>query len=119
MNKTRFNLRCYIGMEWSGGDGGGDDNDDPNEVQLDDGDGGKDLPFLGRNFPDRFLPAGEIFSLAIFHPMDDSPCLRVMGGRITRRGTYRGGPGQQHHVAVRQEGGPRHHMVWAPGAPSA
>ena len=51
MNQTRFNSRCYSGMEWSCGDddGGGDgddddDDDDPNEVQLDDGDDGYDFP---------------------------------------------------------------------------
>ena len=71
-------------MEWSGGDGDGDDDDDPNEVQLDDGD---DLPSLGRNFPGRLLPVGELFSLASFRPveavelfMDDPFCLRVTGG---------------------------------------
>ena len=58
-------------MEWSGGDGDGDDDDDdPNEVQLDDGDDGYDLPSPGRNFPDRLLPAGELFSLASFHPVE-------------------------------------------------
>ena len=75
MNKTRFNPRCYIGMEWSGGD-----DDDPNEVQLDDGDDGDD-------FPGRFLLAGELFSLTSFRPvevaeyfLDGSPCLRDFGG---------------------------------------
>ena len=91
MNKTRFNPRCYSGTEWSGGDGDGDDNDDdPNEVQLDDGDDGYDLPSLGRNFLDRLLPGGELFSLASFRPMeaaklfmDDSVYLRVTSGRST------------------------------------
>ena len=54
-------------MEWSGGDevddDGDDDDDDTNEVQLDDGDDGDDFPPPGRNFPGRFLPAGELFSL--------------------------------------------------------
>ena len=58
-------------MEWSGGDGDGDDgDDDPNGVQLDDGDDGFDLPSLGRNFPGRLLPARELFSLASFHPVE-------------------------------------------------
>ena len=91
MNKTRFNPRCYSRTEWSGGDdrvGGGDDDDDgPNEVQLDDSDDGDNLPSPGRNYPERFLPAGELFSLASFHPievaeyfLDGSPDLRVFGG---------------------------------------
>jgi hypothetical protein len=37
-----------------------DDDDDPDEAQLDDGDDGDDFPPLGRNFPDRFLHAGEL-----------------------------------------------------------
>ena len=71
MKYTRFNPRCYSGTEWSGGDdvvGGGDDDDDPNEVQLDDGDDGDDFPPPGRNFPGRFLPVGELFSLWCFTP---------------------------------------------------
>ena len=86
MNKTRFNPRCYSGTEWSGADGGGDYDDDPNEVQLDDGDDGDNLPSPGRNFLGRF-PAGELFSLASFCPVeaaelfvDGSLCLRVFGG---------------------------------------
>ena len=69
MNYTRFNPRCYNGTEWSwggDGDGGGDDDDDPNEVQLDDGDDGDDFPPPVRNFPGRFLPAGELFPLCGF-----------------------------------------------------
>ena len=67
MNKTRFNPRCYRRTKWSGGAGGGDD-DDPNEVHLDDGDDGDNLPSPGRNFPSRFLPVGELFSLWCFSP---------------------------------------------------
>ena len=67
VNDTKYNPRCYSGTEWSGGDDGddgGDDDDDPNELQLDD----DDDVFLppGRNFPDKFLPAGELFSLCCF-----------------------------------------------------
>jgi hypothetical protein len=48
----------------------GDEDDDPNEVQLD-GDGdGDDLPSPGRNFPGRFLPAEELFSLGVFCPTE-------------------------------------------------
>ena len=48
-----------------GGDGDGDDDDDdPDEVQLDDGDDGDVFLPPGRNFPGRFLPAGELFSLS-------------------------------------------------------
>ena len=38
------------------------------EVQLDVGDDGDDFPPPGRNFPGRFLPAGELFSLCGFPP---------------------------------------------------
>ena len=69
MNYTKYNPRCYSGTEWSGGDdgdGGGDD--DPNEVQRDDDDDGDDFPPPGRNFPARFLPAGELFLSLWFPP---------------------------------------------------
>ena len=45
----------------AGGYDGVDDDDDPDEVYLDDGVDGDDLPSPGRNFPGRFLPAGELF----------------------------------------------------------
>jgi len=65
-------LDVTAGTEWSGGDdgdGGGDDgDDDPDEVQLDDGDDGDDFPPPGRDFPGRFLPAGELSSLCGFPP---------------------------------------------------
>ena len=69
MNFTRSNpnvtaRRSGYGSDGSAGDG--DDDDDPNEVQLDDGDDGDDFPPPGRNFPGRFLPAGELFSLCGF-----------------------------------------------------
>ena len=56
------------GDDGGDGPGGGDDDDDDDhdEVQLDDGDDGDDFPPPGRNFPGRFLPAGELFSLCGF-----------------------------------------------------
>ena len=60
-------------MEWSDGDDGDDDgydDDDPNEVQLDDGDDGFDLPSPGRDFPGRLLPAGELLSITSFCPVE-------------------------------------------------
>ena len=50
-----------------GADGGGDD-DDPDEVQLDGGVDGDDLPSPGRNSPSRNLSAGEIFISWCFRP---------------------------------------------------
>ena len=77
-------------MRWcsgDGGDGGGDDDDDPDEVRRDDDDDGDDFPPPGRNFPGRFLPAGELFSLCGFrlveaaeYFLDGSARLRVSGG---------------------------------------
>jgi hypothetical protein len=61
-------------MGWRGdgedeGDGDEDDGDDDlDEVQRDDDDDGDDLPSPGRNFPSRFLPAEELFSLGVFLP---------------------------------------------------
>ncbi len=81
MKYSRFNPRCYSGPEWSGGDdgvGGGYDDDDPNEVQRDDGGDGNDFPPQGRNFPGRFLPTRELFSLWCFPP-------RGGGGIFPRR----------------------------------
>ena len=60
------------GDEGAGGDDGGDD--DPDEVQLDGGVDGDDLPSLGRNSPGRNLSAGEIFLSRCFLPR--------RGGRI-------------------------------------
>ena len=61
-------------MGWRG-DGGDevagdkdDGDDDPDEVQCNDDDDGDDLPSPGRNFPGRFLSAGELFSLWCFLP---------------------------------------------------
>jgi len=60
-------------MRWcsgDGGDGGGDDDDDdPDEVQHDDDEDGDNLPPPGRNFPSRFLPAGELFLSLLFPPL--------------------------------------------------
>ena len=57
-------------MGWNSGDdgdgGGDDDDDDPDEVQRDDDDDGDDFPPPGRNFPGRFLPAGELFLSLLF-----------------------------------------------------
>ena len=72
MNFTRSNPNVTAGRSGDGGDGsagdGDDDDDDPDEVQLDDGDDGDDFTPAGRNFPGRFLPAGELFSLCGFPP---------------------------------------------------
>ena len=42
-------------------------DDDPDEARGDDDDG-NDFPLPGVNFPGRFLPAGELFSLSGFCP---------------------------------------------------
>jgi hypothetical protein len=56
---------------WHGNDGdegaGGDGDGDPDEAYLDDGDDGDDFPPPRRNFPGRFLPAGEL-SLSVCFP---------------------------------------------------
>ena len=54
------------GDEGADGDDGGDD--DPDEVQLDGGVDGDDLPSPGRNSPGRNLSAGEIFLSRCFPP---------------------------------------------------
>ena len=51
-----------------GDDDGDDDDDDPDEVQLDGGVDGDDLPSLGRNSPGRNLSTGEIFLSRCFPP---------------------------------------------------
>jgi hypothetical protein len=43
-------------------------NDDPDEAQLDGNDDGDDLPSSRRNFPGRFLPAGELSLCVCFPP---------------------------------------------------
>ena len=76
--------RCGDGGDDGSGGGDGDD-DDTDEVQLDDG---NDFPPPGRNFPGRFLPAGELFlSLWFSAPqrrrnisLVDPPCLGFSGG---------------------------------------
>ena len=55
------------GDEGVDGDDGGDD-DDPDEVQLDGGVDGDDLPSPGRNSPGRNLSAREIFLSRCFPP---------------------------------------------------
>jgi hypothetical protein len=47
-----------------------DDDDDPDEVQRDGDDDGDDPPSPGKNFPGRFLPTGELFSLGVFRPTE-------------------------------------------------
>ena len=74
MNYNKYNSRCNSGTEWSCGcDGvvGEDDvDDDPDEARDGDGDDddGDDLPSPGRNSPDIFLPAGELFLSLWFPP---------------------------------------------------
>ena len=72
MNYARFNqlLQQYgDGDEGAdGNDDGGGDDDDPDEVQLDGGVDGDDLPSSGRNSPGRNLSAGEIFLSRCFSP---------------------------------------------------
>jgi hypothetical protein len=81
--------------EGAGDDGDGDD--DPDEVQLDGDDDGDDLPSLERNFPGRFLPARELFSLGVFRPAEavesisDSP----LGLRFSRTTIYARGRWQE------------------------
>jgi hypothetical protein len=86
-----------VGWHGDGGDEGAvdDDDDDPDEVQRDGDDDGVDLPSPGRNFPGRFLPARELFSLDIFRPTeaavfisDSPPCLRFLGTTIYARGRW-------------------------------
>ena len=55
------------GVDGAAGDDGVDD-DDPDEVYLDDGVDGDDLPSRGRNFPGRNLSTGVIFLSRCFPP---------------------------------------------------
>jgi hypothetical protein len=55
----------------------GDEDDDPDEAQLDGDDDGDDLPSLGRNFPSRFLPVGEL-SLCVFSAMQRRRSLSLI-----------------------------------------
>ena len=50
------------------GVGGDDDDGDPDEVQLDGGVDGDDLPSPGRNFPRNFCLPKSSFSLCSFPP---------------------------------------------------
>ena len=74
MNYNKYNSRCNSGTEWSCGDDVAvdEDDDDPDEARGDDDDDGDDFPPPGRNFPSRFLPAGEFFSLCGFRPRGGS-----------------------------------------------
>ena len=56
------------GDEGVDGDDGCDDDDDPDEVQLDGGVDGDDLPSPGRNSLGRILSVGEIFLSWCFPP---------------------------------------------------
>ena len=68
MQDSTQSLQQYgDGDEGADGDDGGDD-DDPDEVQLDGGVDGNDLPSPGRNSPDRNLSVGEIFLSRCFPP---------------------------------------------------
>ena len=61
-DSTQLLQQYEDGDEGADGDDGDDDgDDDPDEVQLDGGVDGDDLPSPERNFPGRFLPAGELF----------------------------------------------------------
>ena len=89
-----------------GGDGG--DDDDPDEVQLDGGVDGDDLPSPGRNSPAEICLPERSFSLGVFRPAEAaesfcgrSPSLRVSGGIYTPEGRARGGPGWPHHLVAR------------------
>ena len=69
-DSTQLLQRYGDGDDGAGGDDGGgyDDDDDPDEVQLDGGVDGDDLPSPGRNSPGRNLSAGEIFLSRCFPP---------------------------------------------------
>jgi hypothetical protein len=56
------------GGDEGAGDGDDDDDEDLDEVWCIGDDDGDDLPSPGRNFPGRFLPARELFSLWCFPP---------------------------------------------------
>ena len=67
-----------------GGDGAGDgddDADDHDEVQLDDGDDVDDFPPPGRNFPGRFLSAGELFLSLVFSASQRQPNISLVAPR--------------------------------------
>ena len=70
-DSTQLLQRYGDGDEGAGGDDGGDD---PDEVQLDGGVDGDDLPSPGRNSLGKNLYAGEIFLSWCFLP--------CRGGRI-------------------------------------
>src|SRR3954463_9808860 len=71
-NYARFNTIVTTG--WSGDDGAGGeddvDDDDPDEVYLDDGVDGDDLPSSGRNFPAEICLPESSFSLGVFRPAE-------------------------------------------------
>jgi hypothetical protein len=63
MDPTQDVIAGWCGDGGDDGAGDGDDDDDPYEVRCDGDDDGDNLPSPGRNFPDRFPPTGELFSL--------------------------------------------------------
>jgi hypothetical protein len=67
-----FTPRCSAVWHGDGDDEGagddGDEDDDPDEAQLDGDDDGDNLPSPRRNYPDRFLPTGELFLSVCFLP---------------------------------------------------
>ena len=134
MNYTKYNPRCNIRTKWSCGDDGavGEDDvdDDPDEARDHDDDDGDDLPSPGRNFPDNFLPAGELFLSLVSTPVVAteyffvvSPrCFWVIGvlyakgGSRRRPRATRWAPGAvQWWTAARWRMAP----WWLPSAPSS
>ena len=90
------------------GDDDDDDDDDPDEVQLDGGVDGDDLPSPGGIPPAEICLPERSFSLGVFRPVEAaesfcgrSPSLRVSGGIYTPEGRARGGPGRPHHLVAR------------------
>ena len=67
--------RCSGGDD---GDGGGDDgDDDPNEVQLDDGDDGVDFPLREGISPADFSLPESSFLSGVFRPAEAAASPRV------------------------------------------
>ena len=76
---------------------------------------------LQGEFLGRLLPAGELFSLASFRPMEAAELsmdytLGLRRVEVRERGCP-GGHGPPHHLLARREGHLRHQVVWAPHAP--
>jgi hypothetical protein len=84
-----------VGWRGDGDDeGAGDEDDgddDSDEVPCDDDDDGDDLPSPGRNFPDRILPAGELFyrtAEAVVSISEPPLSLRFSGTTIYTKGRW-------------------------------